>query len=218
MENEINTNEPVQTPESKSGSLSSDKQYRSGKILYDVGLAIFTLFLAASCILFFTKTEILIGGMFCTNLIYFMYLIPCLMMVIGLLKQKKAAERFSTTEKGTKTFIVLMSAIFFIMLVLGTVNIFHPSYHVYTVEETKATDGRVFTAVRNEKISIFDTMHDKMPSYYDLDIYDVNGIFARRLLSVYTHQGKYTVDYSIEKGYRLVTTYLGTQETHPFNA
>lgn len=218
MENEIMDKETPEAPAAKSASLSSDQQYHRGKILYDIGLIIFTLLMLGNSILFFLKTELLIGGRFSSDLLYFLYIPPCILMVIGLAKQKKAADRFQVKEKGTKPFLIIMSIVTALMFVLGTANLFHPSYHVYTYSEVKASDGRTFTVAKSERVGVLEQVHDKIPSYYDLDVYDVNGIFAKRLTSVYAHQGRYSIDYSPEKGYRLIITALGAEETYPFKA
>lgn len=196
--------------------LTDDKAYRSGKALYDAGMLIFCILLMLNSIRFFLNMELYIGGVFCTSYINFAYMIPCIIMVIGLVKRVKTAQKYDTEEKGDKTWLVIMSVLLALIALLGTAELIHPSYHVYETETVTTSDGKNFTVAKSETVGIFEEEHEPVPPAYNLDVYDINGIFAKRLISFYVHKGSYEIAAEGNGKYTITATYMGTEETYPF--
>ena len=200
----------------KSNILQTDPAYKSGKRLYDIGLGIMSVILVLNLFLTFMDFEIYIGGVICSRFVIFIYLIPCILMIIGLLKSNKAAKKLETKGKGDKTCFIIISALAVFIVFGGTFEAFFPSYHVYDIENAKASDGREFLAVKSETVNMFGERHEKMPGFYDIDIYNVNGIFAKKVISCPVHDGEYEIEKMDDGRYRLVVSYLGREEGYPF--
>lgn len=195
--------------------LKAKKAYKKGRILDDIGMGIFSLFILLGAIRYFMKLELFIGGSFVTNYLNFLLLIPCIMMIAGLAIMNKSASKLGKKEKGGKPMFIAIIIAAVVIFGLSVADLFHPSYHVYEVEKCTASDGREFTVVKSERVAITAQVHSKIPSFYDIDVYDVNGIFARRLCSKDAHKGSYNIE-KTEKGYRLNISYLGMEEGIPF--
>ena len=79
-----------------------------------------------------------------------------------------------------------------------------------------ASDGREFLAAKSETVKIFGERHSDMPSFYDIDIYDVHGIFAKRVVSCSAHTGEYKIEKTDNGKYKLIISFLGRNEGYPF--
>lgn len=200
----------------KSNVLQTDPAYKSGKRLYDIGLALFSVMLILNLTVRFMNIEIFIGGIICTRYIIFLYLIPDIMMIAGLMVSNKAQKRLKTNAKGDKTCFIISVLLAVFIVFGGTFEAIFPSYHVYDIENAKASDGREFLAVKSETVNMFGERHEKMPGFYDIDIYNVNGIFAKKVISCPVHDGEYEIEKMDDGRYRLVVSYLGREEGYPF--
>lgn len=197
-------------------TVRAKKAYRTGKIINDIGMGLFSVFILLGAVRFFLNMELYIGGSIVTSYLYFLLLIPCIMMITGLVMTNKAAKQLGKTEKGGKPMLIAIIIAAVLILGFSVAEIFHPSYHVYEIEKCKASDGREFMLAKSERVSITGEVHSEIPSYYDLDVYDVNGIFARKLCTKDVHKGSYNIE-KTEKGYRLNISYLGIEEGIPFS-
>ena len=196
--------------------IKAKKAYKKGTIIYDIGMLIFSLFLIAGSVRFFMRLDLFIGGAYVTNLLNFLLVLPGIMMIAGLAISHKAAVKLGKKEKGGKGMLIAMIIAIAVILGAGILDLFHPSYHVYSTEICKASDGREFMVAKSERVPVSGTVHNELPSYYDLDVYDVNGIFARKLCTAEAHTGTYNIE-KTNKGYRLNVKYLGMEEGIPFN-
>ncbi len=216
IEDEEQKEEAVVSEKDGSAELGKDPTYKAGKRLYDIGLALFSVMLILNLTVRFMNIEIFIGGFICTRYIIFLYLIPDIMMIAGLMVSNKAQKRLKTNAKGDRTCFIISVLLAAFIVFGGTFEAIFPSYHVYEIENVKASDGREFVAVKNETVNMFGERHDKMPTYYNIDIYDVNGIFAKRLISCPTYDGKYNIEKTNDGKYKLNLSFLGREEGYPF--
>lgn len=225
MKNEKNTEDAVkaeitenETASVKKDSdvLNDDKDYKKGKRLYDIGLIIFSIMLILHLTMRFMGIELYIGGTICTRFIIFLYLIPNFMMIFGLFKSNKVQKRLGVKMKGDNVCFFISVALAVFIILGGTYEVVLPSYHVYDIENIEATDGRQFTVAKSETVTIFGERHDKTASYYNVDVYDVHGIFAKKLISCQTYDGKYDIEKMDDGRYRLNLSFLGRKEGYPF--
>ena len=205
----------VSETEGKS-ALKKDKKYKTGKRIYDISLVILVLFFILSFVKQIMNIELFVNGQFITNYLNCLYIIPCVLMTVGLYLSKKSAAKYKVKEKGTNTWFIIMTVITIVLTVISASEFFRPSYHVYQTEKYTASDGKEFLVAKSEHTNLLGDFHQKMPSFYDIDVYDTDGIIARKLISYPTHKGKYTIEKK-SKGYRLTVSYLNFEEGIPFN-
>ena len=226
MENEKNTRNESIEETAEAGTeenavpvidLKKDKLYRKGQLIYDFSMGVFLLLLLFNSALTLMSLEIYSGGVFYTSYLHFAYILPCVFMLAGLGISVSAAKKLNKEEKKDKIWFIVLSVISVLILALCIMDTIHPSYHVYSVEETKADDGTVFTVAKSETVHVNEEVHTVMPTYYDIDVYTVNGIFAKRLIKVPTHKGPYAIKHRSGNDYRLTVSYLGIQEGFPFS-
>ena len=209
-ENEVSEHDKV------SDLLKKNSSYKFGKRLYDTGLAVMLLIVLLNLLMNFMKIEFYIGGTICTGVLIFLYIIPCVMMIIGLVKSVKAAKKAGVKEKGSGVCFIISAFLLAFVIFAGTFETILPSYHVYELENVTASDGREFLAAKSETVKIFGERHGEMPSFYDIDIYDVHGIFAKRVVSCSAHTGEYKIEKTDNGKYKLIVSFLGRNEGYPF--
>ncbi len=214
MENE---KEPVSEETTEKYNLKGNKTYRTAHKVYDISLIFFLLILMLFSAKTFFKLEIIIGGVFCTSYFNFAYLVPCAMMLIGLGISLAVAKKHNVQEKKDKIWFIALSILTAVILILSVMDLVTPSYHVYSKEEVKADDGAVFLVAKSETVTIGSEFHSTMPSYYDVDVYSVNGIFAKRLIKIPTHNGTYEIKKRSDGEYKIILSYLGIKEGFPFS-
>ena len=220
MENENKTTDEIkeESQEATVTDLKKDKNYRKGQLIYDISMFIFILLLLFRFALNFMQIELYSGGVFFTSYLNYIYIIPCILMLVGLKISISAAKKHKKEEKKDKIWFTVLSIVTAAIILLCIVDTFHPSYHVYSIEETKADNGTVFTIAKSETVSFTGEVHSTMPSFYDIDVYTVNGIFAKRLVKVPTHKGPFEIKHLKGNDYRITVAYLGIQEGFPFNS
>ena len=196
--------------------LKNDPLYKSGKRFYDIGLALFSLILIFNLVINFLNIELYIAGVICTEFLIFLYLIPCVIMIISLTKSVKAAKKLGVRGKGDKTCLIISVVLAVFIVFGGAFEAFYPSYHIYEAENVKVSDGKTFMAVESETVKMFGERHSEMPSFYDIDVYEVNGIFAKRLIRCSAHEGEYRIEKIKDGKYKLTISFLGREEGYPF--
>ena len=195
--------------------IKDDPSYKSGKRLYDIGLILFSVILVLNLARYFLNIEFYIGGMICTSYVLYLYLVPCIFLIIGLIKANTVSKKMGVKVKGDKGCLIMSIVLAVIIIVFGVLETIRPSYHVYEIENISASDGREFLLAKSETVTMFGEWHDEMPSFYNIDVYNVNGVFAKKIISCSAHNGEYKIEKTDDGTYKLVISFLGRKESYP---
>ena len=196
--------------------LKNDKDYKRARKIYDGSMLALCILLLLNAIRYFLRIEVIINGMVCTQFYYLLYLIPCVCMIISLVKSKKAAEKYHVAG-GEKVGIIAISVATALVAGLGMLNIVQPSYHVYETETLSLREGQELTIVRYVNLPAFKQPKDRLPGDYSLDVYKTAGIFARRIATTDVTFGTCTVELGKgDNGYLLNVQTRAKTETIPF--
>ncbi len=215
----------VKSPADKKAALKEDKQYRQGKLIYDIG----TLFMYLYMLLFAVRTlmhvEIVIGDTFVTSYLYFLFVVPLIMMVIGMSISDKAAKRLEVKENN-KIWMGVIAAVGILVIALSVCEILMPSYKVYdlktlTSENTNGIvrSGQEILTAEYRTGTILSPAPVKKPGYIFVDVYCKYGIFAARKQTASNNNGSYGIKQrdNSDNGYVLCVKSLGREESFPFD-
>ncbi len=206
----------------KNADLKNDKQYKSGKRIYDIGMwltVLYLLFFAAKNLL---KTEIIVGEVLITNYLNLIVIFPIVLMLIGMIKSDKAAGKYGVKKKN-RTWIAVLSVAGAMVMVLSVYEIFMPSYHVYSIQTYSEREGtetirpsQEIVAVEYANSTIMSPAPEKRPVLRYLDVYARYGVFAVK--KVTSRYGSYKIipKESSNNEYLLSVTSAGREETFPF--
>lgn len=198
--------------------LRLDKSYKAGRIIYKVGLALLLLLLLSNAAMYFMNIELFINGTHANFVTFYLYVIPCLAMLIGLILSAVSAKKHGLTDNdGIGIAFVVIGAV--LMIGLGTVQMLSPSYRIYETQDVTIRDGEPMKIVKYLPTGIFEPSLKKLPGEYCMDIYRIDGIFCKKILSKDISYSSYVIypDDSNDGGYLISVTSLGNEEVIPFS-
>ena len=213
------------TKEDKKAVLKKDKEYKKGKLIYDIG----TLFMYLYLLLFSAKQllhmEIIAGNTFISNYLNFTFIIPLILMIIGLVISDKAAKRMDVKEHN-KLWTGILAAAGVFIIALSICEILMPSYKVYdlsvmTSENSPGSvrEGQELIIAEYRTGKILAPAPVTKPGYVFVDVYGKYGIFAFRKQTVTNNNGSYSIEKKGDQGsdYLITVRSLGREETFPFS-
>lgn len=198
--------------------LRLDKTYKAGKLVYKIGLVILVLLMAANAAMYFLNIEIFINGAYCTWMTFYLYVIPCAVMLTGLILSAKTAKKHGLNDNdGLGIAFVSIGAA--LMIALGTVQMIAPSYRIYETQDVSIRDGEPMKIVKYIPTGIFEPKLKKLPGEYCMDIYRVDGIFCRKIFSKTVSYSSYVIypDESNSGGYIFGIASMDNEEVIPFS-
>lgn len=206
-------------------ALKADKQYKKGRIIYDVGMWLMTVYLLLFVAKQLLHIDIMVGGAFISNYLYILVIIPLLMMIIGIVISDKAAKQYKVKENH-KLWVYVLSALGVLVIAVSVCEILMPSYHVYrlqTLDEHNSNQvvraGQEFVIAEYRTGTILSPAPAKKPGYLFLDVYAKYGIFVVKKASAADNNGTYEVlrREKNDSEYVLMVRSLGREETFPFS-
>lgn len=197
-------------------NLKDNKEYRRGKLIYDLGFSLLSIVMILNALRYFLQIEIIFGTTCYSSAIVFLYIIPCLVMLTGLIISHKAAVK-SGQKSGDRIGITVVAVITVLIAGLAVMEMIHPSYKIYETEELTLRDGQTLIIAKSDRITITDSVPDKAPTVHDIDVYKREGIFSKRLIS----RGMLYGNWRIEPGdkeneYLFIIKNSGKEESIPF--
>lgn len=162
--------------------LGKDKTYRIGHAIYIAGIVLLVALLGTQATFYFLGIELFYGMMYVSWIMFYLYVIPCLFMLIGLVMSSVATKRCggSGNDKVGIAFVAIGAAL---MIALGTVSIVSPHYRIYETEDLNLRDGQTLRVVKYIPTGIFEPTLKKLPGEYFVDVYRMDGMFAKKLIS-----------------------------------
>ena len=177
---------PKSSPNASDGDLkqllSVDKTYRTGHTLYIIGTVLLLALILCHGAMFMLGIELFVGGTYASWAMFFLYVLPCIIMIIGLAMSAAAAKKHgvSGNDRVGMAFVAIGAAL---MITLGTLSLVSPSYRIYETEDLSLRQGQPLKIVKYIPTGLFQPTLSKLPGEYCVDIYRVDGIFARKLAS-----------------------------------
>ncbi len=166
----------------KKAKLVKDKDYIAGRKIYLAGIIILGIILLLNALKFFMNIELFIGDMFVSYLTYFIYVIPCAVMLAGLFKTNAASRKYGV-KGNDKTGIAFVTIGAALMISIGVFQIVAPTYHIYDVKDISVRPGQTLKVVEYMPASIFSPAPAYRTGEYCIDIYRADTVFARKLVS-----------------------------------
>lgn len=215
----------IVSPADKKAVLKNDKQYKKGKLIYDIGTLLMYLYLLMFAVRSLMHVEIVIGGTFFTSYLYFLFIVPLIMMIIGMSISDKAAKRLEVKENN-KIWMGVIAAVGILVIALSVCEILMPSYKVYdlktlTSENTNGIvrSGQEVLAAEYRTGTILSPAPVKKPGYIFVDVYCKYGIFAVKKQTASNNNGSYGIQQrdNSDNGYILYVKSLGREESFPFD-
>ena len=196
--------------------LKNDKRYKSNKKMYDLGMILLAVIMIINSVRYFMQIEIFINGAICTQYLMMFYIIPCFMMMAGLIGSKKVAKEYEIDEGFIG--IAFVGALTALLTILAVINIITPSYHIYKTEDVEIKNGEKMTVVEYVNVPAFKKPNEKMPLEHSVDVFRNYGIFAKRLATADVFfAGCHIEESKVGKGYCLVIKTPVSTEKIPFN-
>ena len=193
----------IKSEADKKAALKKDKSYRKGRLLYDIGTWFMTLYLLLFAARQLLHIELVLGGTFVSSYLSFLFIIPLLLMITGMIISDKAAKRMDVKENN-KLWTGVLSAVGILLIVLSICEILMPSYKVYNLISVNHNNNP--------------SMSEK-PGYIFLDVYSNYGIIAVKKQSAANNNGTFDIKSKGNGGndYLLIVRSLGREESFPFS-
>lgn len=185
MNNINEKNEETQDKERLSDKerCQADPLYRSGNLIYRIGMIILCVLLLINAVLRLAMIEVVVGDIFCNTYLYVLEIIPCIMLVIGLAKTRKASKQHNNYNLKNTTVWLTVMVIFTVLIgMLCVADIITSPYNNAEVEEVKG--GRVDQNMKTVKINSADGLisFGAKENAYVIEVYKDDGLFMKRLL------------------------------------
>ncbi len=161
----------------------ADPLYRKGNAIYRVGMIILCVLLIINALLRLLKIEIVIGGAFCNTYLYTLIIIPCIMLVIGLNKTRKAGKQYNNYNvQGNTIWMCVMIAFVVLIALFCTADIITSPYNNAEVEDVIGRQGQNMKTV---KINSADGMisFGEKEDVYVVEVYKDYGLFMKKIIS-----------------------------------
>ena len=162
--------------------LSVDKTYRAGHTLYIIGVVLLFALILCHGAMFMLGIELFISGLYASWALFYLYVLPCLMMFAGLAMSASAAKKHGVggNDKVGMAFVAIGAVL---MITLGTLSLVSPSYRLYETTDLTLREGQPLKVVKYIPTGLFQPSLKKLPGEYCVDIYRIDGIFGKKLVS-----------------------------------
>ena len=214
----------IKSEADKKAALKKDKSYRKGRLLYDIGTWFMTLYLLLFAARQLLHIELVLGGTFVSSYLSFLFIIPLLLMITGMIISDKAAKRMDVKENN-KLWTGVLSAVGILLIVLSICEILMPSYKVYNLisvnhnNNPSINEGQEFLVAEYRTGTILSPAPSEKPGHIFLDVYSNYGIIAVKKQSAANNNGTFDIKSKGNGGndYLLIVRSLGREESFPFS-
>ena len=165
----------------------------------------------------------MIGGAFVSSYLNFLFIIPLILMITGMVISDRAAKRMGVKENN-KLWTGVLSAVGVLIMALSICEILMPSYKVYDLisvnhNNSPVSENQELLIAEYRTGTILSPAPAKKPGYIFLDVYGKYGIFAVRKLSASNNNGTFEIKRRNDSinDFILVIRSLGREETFPFS-
>ncbi len=178
--------------------LNEDSTYKKGTVLYRAGLITLLVFVIINIVFEFTGIKLVIVNAILNAYFYLCYLVPLIMMSVGLYKSYKAAKLIkSKKEKSHSIYFLFSFALTLLFAVFAVMTVIQNPYTDAVFTEEQLSDGDTVTVVDSNVSAHTLFSAPGVGIVHNIEVFRKNGILMMPVCSATSDSVNYS--YYIEK-------------------